>query len=522
VNANTGVSVSGMSAAAAGAITVKGNVTNDLTLTLGNSSGTADVVTINATFDDGVATTTNDSTQNVSIANIDIQGIETLNINSTTGTAATDSVYDINGSGAPVLTALNLTGSADVSFNTSNAITKAVTVDASSLGGALTFAGNLTTGSSVTTGAGADVVTSTTTNGTSYVLGAGKDSFTAAIANLAATGANDTSVNGGDAVDTLTLSDAGAPTVLDNHFTNASNFEKLTLSATGDTSITTGSAFASTFGSAVTITAAALADTKSFTYNGGLYNGDATLAITSAGVGNDTGEAHAITTGDGADTVTLTIAGWLGKAGAGSGITIATDQGNDTISVTGYNLAANTTTTFMSITAGTGADTITTTGDNGAGATAYVEYVIAAGDSLETSYDTIIGFEAGDATNYSSHLNFAGTAAITDFTNSTDAGVIKSHSTATGIVKFDDATNYAAELIINSGNLGDVIDYLQANTDLNDAAVFAYDNNGDGTNESSMAFHNGTTDSLVFLQDLTGLDDVVTSAGNGANDIFIV
>jgi hypothetical protein len=522
VNANTGISVTGMSAAAAGAITAKGTVSGDMTLTLGNSSGTADVVTINASFDDGNATTTNDATQNVSVEDINIQGIETLNINSTTGTAATDSVYDIDGSGAPVLTALNLTGSADVSFNSSGAITKAVTVVASNLGGALTFAGDLTTGSSVTSGAGADVITSTTSNGTAYVLGAGKDSFTAAIANLAATGANDTSVNAGDGIDTLTLSDAGSPTILDNHFTNASNFEKLTLSATGDTSITTGSAFASTFGSAVTLTAASLADAKSLTFNGGLYNGDATLTITSAGVGNATGENHVITTGDGADTVSLTIASWLGNAGNGSGITIATDQGNDTISVTGYNLAANTTTTFMSITGGTGADTITTTGDNGTGASAYVEYVIAAGDSLEASYDTLIGFEAGDSTNVSSHLNFAGTAAITDFTNSTDKGVIKSHSTATGIVKFDDATNYAAELIINSGNLGDVIDYLETNTDTNDAAVFAYDNNGDGTNESTMVFHNGTTDSVVFLQDVTGLDAMITTNGTGANDIFIV
>lgn len=84
-----------------------------------------------------------------------------------------------------------------------------------------------------------------------------------------------------------------------------------------------------------------------------------------------------------------------------------------------------------------------------------------------------------------------------------------------------DAANYETALGIYASNLADVIDYLQANTDTNDVAVFAFDNNVDGTNDSSMVFHNGTTDSVVFLQDLTGVDALVTSAGTGANDLFI-
>jgi hypothetical protein len=523
VDANGGISLSGLSAAAAGALTAKGNVTGDFTVVLGSSAGTSDVVTINATFDDGNALTTTDAATNVSVEDIDIQGIETLNINATTGTAATDSIFDINGSGAPVLTALNIAGSADVSFNSSGAITKAVTVTATSLTGALTFAGNLTSGSSVTTGAGAEVITATATNGTSYSTGAGKDGITVAVAGLAATGSNDNTFDGQDGVDTLTISDTANYVITDNHFTNVSNMEKLTLSAQGDTTITTGAGFSSGFGSAVTITAASLADAKSLIYNGGLYNGDTTMTVTSAGVGNATGENHTMTTGDGNDAVSLTVSSWVGVAGDTSQINISTDEGNDTITLTGYNLAANTSTVAIVLTGGKGADTIkSVSADNGAGATAYVQYVINAGDSLEASFDTIIGFETGDGTNYASGLDFTGTSAVTDFSNNVDQGVIKSHTVATGLVTFDDAANFATALVINSGNLGDVVDYLQANTDNLDTAVFAYDSNGDGTADSSMVFNNNTTDSLVFLQDLTGVDDLIATAATTANDLLIL
>ena len=65
-----------------------------------------------------------------------------------------------------------------------------------------------------------------------------------------------------------------------------------------------------------------------------------------------------------------------------------------------------------------------------------MKYNIASGDTLEASYDTIIGFETGDGTNYESQLDFYGTGVITNFSNSTDAGAITSHTVTAGVVQF--------------------------------------------------------------------------------------
>ena len=103
-----------------------------------------------------------------------------------------------------------------------------------------------------------------------------------------------------------------------------------------------------------------------------------------------------------------------------------------------------------------------------------------------------------------------------------DYGTIASSSTTAGVALFDDAAGYTTALIISSANLADVVGYMQANTATNDCIAFAYDNNGDGANDGTMVYHNGSTDSLVLLAGLTGVDALITanaSAGNG--DIFI-
>ena len=518
VTENTGISLTDMNAATAANITVKENVTNDLTVVLTDATGTADVVSIDASFDDGSATTTDDATKNVSIAGIKVAGVETLNLTAGTGTAGTDSTFTFGGSGADKLTSLNVDGSADVDLTTTN-IAKAVSIDASDLTGAMTLAGDLTTGSSVTTGAGKDVVTSTTTTGTSYSLGAGKDSFTAAKADLAATGSDDTSVDGGADVDTLTISDDGS-TLTDAYFTGVSNFEKLTYADGGTISLTTGAAFSSAFGDAVTITVGEYDDGAAFTYAGGLYNGDTTLSLTTAGVGNTKTEDITVTTGDGDDIVTIVADDWIGVAGETAQIVVSTDEGDDTITISDFALAANTTVQAFVITGGKGKDTIDLDGDRGTGATASAEYVINAGDSNVDSYDVIKNFFAA-GTDYNDKINFEGSAAVTDFSNSTDAGVIASHSVSSGIVSFDDAANYATKLVIDEGNLDDVLSYLATNTDTNDTAAFLFDSNGDGSDDSTMVFHNYTTDSLVLLQDSTNLDSLVGSADKDAGDVFI-
>jgi len=280
--------------------------------------------------------------------------------------------------------------------------------------------------------------------------------------------------------------------------------------------LTTGSAFSAAFASAsgVTITAAGMDDAAVFTYAGGLYTGDTTVALTSAGLGNATAENLTITTGAGSDTVTVTAASWVGVAGDTSAIVLTTGAGADTITLTGHNLAANTTTIAIQIDAGTGADTITLSGDNGAGATAYANFVINGGDSTLTAYDKITGFEAGDGTNYASALDFDGTSAkATAVTADGVAGYSSAELTMTisgaGLVTF--AGTSASGL-----SVADVLGILDAEiTTSTHTAIWT-----DGTD--SYVFNANTTgDSVVHLAGLTGVDALITSAGLGANDLLI-
>ena len=79
-------------------------------------------------------------------------------------------------------------------------------------------------------------------------------------------------------------------------------------------------------------------------------------------------------------------------------------------------------------------------------------------------------------------------------------------------------------VIINSGNLTDVLGYLESNTDAGETVAFAYDSVGDGANDGTMVWNNGTKNSLVLLAGLTGVDDVTAAAAGSklANDINVI
>ena len=65
--------------------------------------------------------------------------------------------------------------------------------------------------------------------------------------------------------------------------------------------------------------------------------------------------------------------------------------------------------------------------------------------------------------------------------------------------------------------------YLASNTATNDVVAFLYDDNGDGTNDGTMVYHNGSTDSFVLLAGVTTADSVVAiNVNNNADNIFIV
>ena len=516
MGADTSGSITGLNATQAANITVTGDQTTAATFALTTATGTADVLTLKL----GSGLTNTASTDlNTSLV---VTGFETLNLQTNQGPTATaaNSVSTVGAITGATLANINLTGGG---FSIANAATTlATTIDGSELTGVLTLGGNLIAGSTVKGGAGADLFTAGTNNGVSYTGNAGNDQLTATVAQLVATGTNDTTFVGGDGTDKLVASDAAA-TLTDNHFTNMSGLEALSTSGTGNTSITVGAAYNAAFSGGTTVTTGTLADQSTYTFSGGLSTTDQTITITGTSLGGGAGEDIIVTTGSGADTVTFTgDATWIGAAGDGGAIEIATGAGADTISVTIGTLLAQTTSQAIVIDAGTGADTITMVKVNSAGAEAHAVITVDAGDSTSTGYDKITGFDVSDGTAVSDVLDFTGTAVAGTVATQNDFGTILSSSVTAGVATFDDAAGFSAAIIVNATNLADVVGYLALNTATNDTVAFAFDSTGNGANDATMVYHNGTTDSLVQLTGVTGVDAVdVAGAALSANDLFI-
>jgi len=525
LTAASATTISGMNATNMASVEFRADNATSTTFTPTDTSGSSDSITI--TSKSTTATTT------VDLVGISVDNIETVNFVSETGsasaTASTSNAFGFLASMSDEVSALNISGDADVTLTvvTSTLDTTAVTIDASGMTGVGDFelvqTANLITGSTVIGSSQGDTIALGTTLGSTYNTGAGNDAASTVLATLVADGTDDTVLNmGAGTTDTLTISDT-APTLTDSHFTNVSGAEKLTLSGAGDQSLTVGSAFTSAFATGVTITSANGGAADSFTYAGGLYDQATTVTLTSATAGDstDSDEDLTITTGDGADTVTITASSFVGGGGAdGAAIYITTDAGADTISVTTGTVVNQSTSEVLTIDAGEGADTITLTTNTANAVTSAANIIIAEGDSLTTAYDTITGFDLAGASTDSMELQFNGssTAAVSDFSNSNDFGTIKSHSLSYGVATFDDISSHTTALIINSTNLADVVGYLNANTDNLDTVGFVYDSTGNNAADSIMVYNNGvTTDSLVLLKEnstlvrltATNTDDVV-------------
>lgn len=457
LNAMTSETVSKITATQAGAITVKGNQTTALTLTLADATGTADVVSL-ALKSDTAAT-------NVDVAGLSVIGVETLNVAATTGTAGTSSDLTFAVGGADKLTAINISGTADIGLVGTNTA-KAVTVN-STTSGVATISGNFVNGSSITTGAGKDVITLGTGFGT-YNSGAGDDSFTATVAQLN-TGANYNTVNGGDGTDTLNINNgaATAVTIVDNNLSKVTGFEKIVIasSTTADQSIQTGGWFDGAF-KANGVDLTTVATTGNITIDMTSFTGAAKITATTAGTAGGQG-AISIQTGSGNDTVTVT------NAALGDNGTISTYDGNDTI-VGGVDAET--------ITGGKGMDVMT-----GGGTTANT-FKFAAGDSggapSATVFDTIKDFTA-----VASNIIDAGAASIV--TNATATAGVAAISAA-GVATFNAADTTLAQHII---------------------AVEAAINAGGVAAAGQAAMWQEGADAFLFISD--GVDGV------GANDLLI-
>ena len=143
-------------------------------------------------------------------------------------------------------------------------------------------------------------------------------------------------------------------------------------------------------------------------------------------------------------------------------------------------------------------------------------FTVQDGDSLAGSFDTIIGFDLGDgAATFADSLDF-GTANVegnTAGTDGTDSGTIKSHAITSGIVTFDDTDVFAAAVVVNTGNISDVLSYLATNiSTAGDTVALAYDSTGNGTADSTFVFNQGVQDSVVYLSGVVGLSVSATNA----------
>jgi len=255
------------------------------------------------------------------------------------------------------------------------------------------FAGSTFLGSSV-----ADAFT-IGAEGSTYNGNAGNDSFIVATAVITPDGATDLTVAGGIGTDTLQLTTFSA--VTDLEFTNVTGMEKLVLDAvtTATTVVSAtgiGAAAKAAFPDGMTVTSGTLATGTLYTFGAGLYDKPVNLTLVASTVGTAATHNISITTGTGADTVSVTAASFVGAAANNGGtILVKTGAGNDTIYVETSTQLAQTTTAPVSIVGGLGADTITSVGVNVSSATNVLTttYVVAAGDSLVTAYDSITGFD---------------------------------------------------------------------------------------------------------------------------------
>ena len=520
--------ITAMTATQAANVNFSGDVAG-VTLALATATGTSDAVSVSF----GTGLTTGEASD--MSAALTVTGFEILNLSSNAGPTATDFITTFSHAFAgATLNDINMTGG---SYTLADAATiVAVDIDATALTGSTSVAstaigltitaGVMVAGSVVNGSAHIDKYT-LGAEGTTYKGNAGKDLFTTAFAHLAADGTTDSTLSGGDGIDTLSISDTTV-TMTDNHFTNVTGMEKLTFTNTvGDMALTSGAAFNTAFATGSTIVTGQIAAIKDATIAMGLSTTDLTITV---GIVASTGAAtstNSVVTGSGADTVSIVGgANFVGVAGAAQGTIVAnTGAGNDTINITVGDLVtgSNGTGRAISVDAGTGKDIINITKTaNGVLASAFGNaiFTVEDGDSTVTNYDEITGFIAATAADISDTLEF-GTSAVGTLATSIDSGTILSHIIAGGVARFDDAAVHAADLIINSTNLADVVGYLAANSQNTGAIAFAYDNTGNGTADSTMMYHNDTTDSLVLLKGLTGVDLLSTALTSTAGDIFV-
>ena len=488
-------------------VRVAGGTDASPTFALTDSSGSSDILGLtlnNSTSNTGAVTAE-------SVNGATINGFETLNVTSTSGSSTSHS--SLTFTSATDLTKLNVLGAAPLDVTTTN-LPNATAIDASGNTFApaagtysLTITGNLIKGSTVTGTAQADSITTTAaiTGSTGdfvvYNAGAGNDSISTTIAAINNTSAANGSVkvDGGAGTDTLVLTDTSGIIVVDNNFQFVTGIEAISYTvANQPISITSGGFFDSNFkANGVTITAGDSTNAQINTVNLGTFTGNATVSLTATGA---TTQNQTISTGSGNDTVTLLASGTTSGAH-----TIATGAGNDTINVT--IAGATITTGSVTINGGAGQDNITITGNSTANGDTASNIIVTVNDgqSAVSAPDTVTGWVLNTTTVVASSLAFDGTEAVQANVSSTASSIAGiNYSVTSGVLAF-------------SGNAASSLTWAQKSSIAQSAittadAVVVFTDGSD-----SYVFHNGpnsdANDTLVKLVGVTALG-AETTVGN--------
>ncbi|MDO8263423.1 MAG: hypothetical protein Q7T21_09360, partial [Gallionella sp.] len=103
-----------------------------------------------------------------------------------------------------------------------------------------------------------------------------------------------------------------------------------------------------------------------------------------------------------------------------------------------------------------------------------------------------------------------------------NAGLMMSHSIASGIVTFGDTDVGGAPVLINEANLNTALTYLQTNiTGVGETVAFAYDSDSNGINDSTVVFQdNGLKDISAVLNGVNGV--TLGNLGAGVNVVQLV
>ncbi|MFZ2726350.1 MAG: hypothetical protein WAX77_08880 [Methylococcaceae bacterium] len=272
-------------------------------------------------------------------------------------------------------------------------------------------------------------------------------------------------VDGGLGSDTISLT--GNTAIAATNFDNVSNIENITLANTSTAVTITTKDILVTSGETLTLSNAS--NSGKLTFDGSAET-DGKFSIT----GGTTGDS--IKGGSGNDTLT---------GGAG------TDTLNGGNGVDTYNLSETTAVTDR--------------------------VVVASGHSTTSAYDVVNNYKlsisnaSGDVSKTDKLDLPSNQRADNATTNGTDAGTIKSHKIANGIITFDDANTFSTALTVDSSNFANVLTYLGSNiTEKTVAFVYGSD---------TYVFQNATTDILIELVGVSALG--INTDGKNTGYIWI-